>query len=400
MGLIVQKYGGSSLATLKHIRGVAQRISETALKGHEVVVVASARGKRTEQLTQRALQLNAQASRRELDMLLHSGEQESIALLTIALQALGHSAVSCLGFQAGVLTDQQHSQARIVAIRSQQLEKRIEEGRIVVVAGFQGHTEEGELTTLGKDGSDLTAIALAVSLGAKQCEIYTDVNGVCTANPLLVPQAHTIAELSHEEMIEMAASGSSVLQVRSLQLAEKHRLQILTRNSFNQKTGTTIHTSDTMETPTVRSINLDTQQGQINLLNLPEQAVAEIFEGLSRHEISVDLIIQQSNQTGHLNLSFTLETKQLTLAKNWLEKKLADFPEKVTLRTFENITKLSLVGKGMRNESGIAATFFRILAKHHIEPKLISSSEIKILAMMDKNQAPLAAQALHEAFQL
>lgn len=402
MARIVQKYGGSSVADLDRIRNVASRVKKVADEGHEVIVVVSARSGVTNELVGRALALNPMPNDREMDMLLAVGEQETIALTTMALHALGVPAVSRTGAQAGILTDFSHTRARIMSITSDSIEECLKKGEVVIVAGFQGVSGEGQITTLGRGGSDLSAIALASSLKADLCQIFTDVDGVYTADPRIVPEAHKLTEISYDEMLELASLGSKVMQARSVEFAKKYGVVFEVRSSFNDNPGTIVKEEvASMEDVVVRGVAVDKNQMKVTVSNLPDKpgTAADIFQALSEAGVVVDMIVQNVGRGGLANLTFTVPRDDAKRAKGAVTavfERLGAGEVEVA----DEIAKLSVVGVGMRTHSGVATTLFKTLASRGINIQMISTSEIKISVVLDIDRADEAAQIVHAAFDL
>ena len=401
MALIVQKYGGTSVKDLDRIRTVAQRIKDTCGEGHQVVVVVSARGGVTNRLVADAQALHPHPDEREMDMLLSIGEQETIALTTIALHAIEQPAVSRTGAQAGILTDNMHTKARLVDIQGGDIPAQLEQGKVVIVAGFQGVNLDGQITTLGRGGSDLSAIALAAALKADLCQIFTDVDGVYTADPRIVPEARKIQELAYEEMLEMASLGSKVMQSRAVEFANKHNVPFEVRNSYNTNPGTIVKGEITLEDVVVRGVACDKNQTKVVVSELPDQpgAAARVFQALSEAKVNVDMIVQNIGRDGVANLTFTVGTDEAYKAEKAVQACLSELGTgKVALA--DRMSKVSVVGIGMRTNSGVASTMFTALAENGINIQLISTSEIKISVAVDLDKADEAVRVIHAAFQL
>jgi aspartate kinase len=402
MARIVQKYGGTSVGDVERIKKVAERIKSIRDQGNELVVVVSARAGVTNELIARAKAVCPQPSDRELDMLLSVGEQETIALTAMALHGLGVNAVSYTGAQAGIFTDKVHTKAKIQTINAKKLEADLKAGNVIIVAGFQGINEEGHITTLGRGGSDLTAIALAAAIKADKCEIYTDVDGVYTADPRVVPDARKLAEISYDEMLELASSGSKVMQSRSVEFAEKYGVVFEVRSSFNYNPGTIVKEEVAyMEKVVVRGVAVDKDQAKVivsNILDKPGSA-ASVFRALADANIIVDMIVQNVGRNGIANLTFTVPRTDTAKAQKALEKVL-DAVGGGHVAVHENIAKLSVVGVGMKTHSGVAATLFQALADKGINIELITTSEIKISVVIDQERADEAARTAHAAFEL
>lgn len=402
MALIVQKYGGTSVGNVERIKNVAAKVKAQWSQGHRVVVVVSARSGVTNELVARAKALSSLPEEREMDVLLAVGEQETIALTVMALHAIGVPAISRTGAQAGIVTDGRHTRARIVRITGGDLLARLDEGKVVVVAGFQGATEAGEVTTLGRGGSDLTAIAVAASIRADVCQIYTDVDGVYTADPRVVLDARKLPALSHEEMLELASSGSKVMQARSVEFAQKHNVTFEVRSSFNDNPGTLIKAMDkTLEDAAVAGVALDRSQTRVTVGDLPDrpEAVAALFADLGDAGLSVDMIIKNLGKDGKANLTFSVNTDAFASAEKVIAQTLRRLGSG-TVRSAGEVAKLSVVGVGMISHSGVAATLFKALASVGVNSDLITTSEIKISVALDPAKADEAVRAVHAAFGL
>ncbi|MBL9206347.1 MAG: aspartate kinase [Opitutaceae bacterium] len=402
MARIVQKYGGTSVGDVERIKKVAERIKASRDEGNELVVVVSARAGVTNELIARAKALCAEPSDRELDQLLAIGEQETIALTAMALHGVGVDAVSYTGAQAGIFTDAVHTKAKIKTINAQPLEKDLKAGRVVIVAGFQGINDDGQITTLGRGGSDLTAIALAAAVKADKCEIYTDVDGVYTADPRVVKNARKLNEISYDEMLELASSGSKVMQSRSVEFAKKYGVVFEVRSSFNHNPGTTVKEEvEYMEKVVVRGVAVDKDQAKVivsNILDKPGSA-AKVFRALADANVVVDMIVQNVGRHGIANLTFTVPQTDTGKA----QKALVPVLDEVgggQVAIHEHIAKLSVVGVGMKTHSGVAASLFQALANANINIELISTSEIKISVVIDQDRAEEAARVAHAAFSL
>ena len=402
MSLIVQKYGGTSVGDVDRIKNVAQRVKETYDEGHQVVVVVSARSGVTNELIGRAKALNPDPDVREMDMLLTVGEQETIALTAMALHAIGVPAVSRTGSQAGILTDPSHTRARITQISGGDLKAQLDAGKVIILAGFQGHSPDGQITTLGRGGSDLSAIAIAAALKADLCQIY-DVDGVYTADPRLVLDAKKLDEISYEEMLELASSGSKVMQNRAVEFAQKFDVVFEVRSSFNNNPGTIVKEEEaaSMEDVVVSGVALDKNQAKIVVSDLPDRpgTAAKLFQVLGAADISVDMIVQNLGRDGKANMTFTVPREDVLRAEKAVTE---SFPDEAAGKLFEvsDIAKVSVVGVGMRSHSGVAATLFESLAKGNVNIQLISTSEIKISVGIDSEQAEDAARLVHAAFGL
>lgn len=402
MALIVQKFGGTSVGDVDRIRKVAQRVKATYDAGNQVVVVVSARGGVTNELIARARALHAEPDDREMDMLLSVGEQETIALTAIALHSLGVPAVSRTGSQAGILTDVAHTRARITSISGGDIAGQLAAGKVVIVAGFQGRTEDGQITTLGRGGSDLSAVAIAAALNADLCQIYTDVDGVYTADPRVVPLARKIREISYEEMLELASAGSKVMQARAVEFAQKYDVKFEVRSSFNDLPGTIVKAEvPSMEDVVVSGVALDKNQAKLTFSDVPDKpgTAATIFGEMGRSNVVVDMIIQNIGRGGRANLSFTVSKDDLERARRAGEAAINTLGGG-SLSSASDVAKLSVVGVGMRSHTGVAAIFFKALAEAGANIQLIATSEIKISVAMDPTRADDAARAVHSAFGL
>jgi aspartate kinase len=402
MPRIVQKYGGTSVGDVERIKRVAERIKATRDEGNEVVVVVSARAGVTNELIARAQAVCAHPSEREMDQLLAIGEQETTALAAMALQGIGVPAISYTGGQAGIFTDKSHTKAKIKTINPKPIERDLRAGRVVIVAGFQGINEEGQITTLGRGGSDLTAIALAAALKADKCEIYTDVDGVYTADPRVVKSARKLPEISYDEMLELASSGSKVMQSRSVEFAKKYGVIFEVRSSFNHNPGTVVKEEVAyMEQVVVRGVAADKDQAKIIVSNILDQpgSAAKVFRALADANIVVDMIVQNVGRHGIANLTFTVPQTDTHRAVKALEPVL-DAVGGGQVAVHEHIAKLSVVGVGMKTHSGVAALLFQALADAGINIDLITTSEIKISVVIDQDRADEAARVAHAAFGL
>ncbi|HPY30604.1 MAG TPA: aspartate kinase [Verrucomicrobiota bacterium] len=403
MALIVQKYGGSSVADTDRIKNVAKRVAQYHQRGDRIVVVVSAMRGVTDGLIALAKNIASLPSEREMDMLLATGEQQTIALTAIALHALGVPAVSLTGAQAGIVTDGVHTKAKIHNITPKAVHELLHAGSVVIVAGFQGETREGQITTLGRGGSDLTAIALAAALKADLCQIYTDVDGVYTADPHLVPDAKKLNEISYDEMLELASLGTKVMQSRSVEFAKKFRVVFEVRSSLNDNPGTIVkEETKSMEGVVVRGVSLDKNQAKLTLVAVPDQpgVAARIFKAIGDAAINVDMIVQNISHgsgTPATDLSFTVDKPDLLKAKQVLENLKPTIGYQAII-TNENIGKLSIVGVGMKSHSGVAGKMFEVLAREGVNIDMISTSEIKISVVIDLAKGESAMKALHAAF--
>ena len=401
MARIVQKYGGTSVGDVERIKNVAARIKAIRDAGNELVVVVSARAGVTNELIARAKAVCANPSEREMDQLLSIGEQETIALTAMALHGIGVEAVSYTGAQAGIFTDAVHTKAKIKTINAKPLEKDLAAGKVIIVAGFQGINDDGQITTLGRGGSDLTAIALAAAIQADKCEIYTDVDGVYTADPRVVKTAKKLTEISYDEMLELASLGSKVMQSRSVEFAAKYNVVFEVRSSFNSNPGTIVKQEVVyMEKVVVRGVAVDKDQAKILVSNIVDKpgSAAAVFNALASAHINVDMIVQNVGRQGVANLTFTVPETESARTVKALAPVLKEIGGDV--RVDENIAKLSVVGVGMRTHSGVAARLFQALAGANINLELISTSEIKISVVISRDNADEAARVAHAAFEL
>ncbi len=404
MALIVQKYGGTSVGTTERIKAVAERVVKTADKGNQVVVVVSAMSGETDKLIGFAQKISHSPNEREMDMLLSSGERVTSALTAMAVEALGHKAKSMTGRQAGIITDTVHTKARIERITGERVRKALSDGYIVVIAGFQGITEgDTDVTTLGRGGSDLSAVAVAAAIKADLCEIYTDVDGVYTTDPNIVPEARKLDKISYEEMLELASLGAKVLQARSVEFAMKYNVPVVVRSSFNDNPGTLVVEEDKeMENVVVSGVAYDKNQAKITIVDVPDRpgVAAKIFDLIASSNIVVDMIVQNVSSDGKsADISFTAPRTDSRRAVEVTEKIAKELGAKrVDLR--EDISKVSIVGVGMRTHSGVAAKMFQTLAGHGINIVMISTSEIKVSCVIDLKFTELAVRVLHDAFGL
>ena len=400
--LIVEKYGGTSVGDVDRIKNVARRVKNGVDAGHKMVVIVSARGGVTNELIARAKAITPQPDEREMDVLMTVGEQETIALTTMALHAIGVPAVSRTGPRAGFETDGNHMRARVQAITGGDIHKQLDSGKVVVVAGFQGLSPDGEVTTMGRGGSDLSAIALAQGLGADLCRINTDVDGVYTADPRIVPDARKLDEIHYEEMLELASSGSKVMQSRAVEFASKFNVPFEVRSSFNDNPGTIVKEEvASMEDILVNGVAVDKNQARIGVNNLPDRpgAAAKVFSCLSEAGVMVDMIVQNIGREGRANITFTVPKDDVFKAEKALDQALAEF-EGASAHTIGDIAKVSVVGLGMRSHSGVAATLFDALAEAGINIEMITTSEIKISVGIHPDQADDAVRTAHGAFGL
>lgn len=406
MGLIVQKYGGTSVADPDRMRNVAKHIAALRAQGTDVVAVVSAMGKATDNLVELARQVSSNPQGREMDMLLTTGERISMSLLCMALHDVGCDAMSFTGSQVGIITDTSHTKAKILEIKGDRVREALAAGKVAVVAGFQGVSTEREITTLGRGGSDTTAVALAAALQADACEIYTDVTGVFSADPRLVPQARKLKELSFDEMLEMAGAGSKVLALRSVEFARNHNVPIHVRSSFTWEEGTWVRGIDEerkrkMEEPIISGVVHDVGEAKLTLLGVPDRpgVSALLFESLAAANVNVDMIVQNTSIDGTTDISFTLPIGDIKTAEPIL-KHVGDEVGAKGVNRNENIVKLSLVGAGMKSSPGIAAKMFRVLADNDVNIEMISTSTIRISVVVERSQLEKAVRALHTAFDL
>jgi aspartate kinase len=404
LALIVQKYGGTSVGNIERIKAVAERVVNTAKEGNSVVVVVSAMSGETDKLMNLAGQISARPGEREMDMLLSSGERVTSALTAMAVEALGQKAISLTGRQAGIITDTVHTKARIERINGDRIKKAINEGYVVVIAGFQGITEgESDVTTLGRGGSDLSAVAVAAAVKADLCEIYTDVDGVYTTDPNIVPEARKLRKISYEEMLELASLGAKVLQTRSVEFAMKYNVPVVVRSSFNNNPGTLVAEEDKdMENLVVSGIAYDKNQTKITLVDVPDKPgiAARLFNAIASANIVIDMIVQNISSDGKFaDISFTVPKTDAKKAREVSEEIAREVGAKrVDMR--EDISKVSVVGVGMRTHSGVAAKMFQTLADHNINIFMISTSEIKVSCIIDLKFTELSVRVLHEIFGL
>jgi aspartate kinase len=402
MALIVQKYGGSSVADAERIKNVARRIVRTKEEGNRVVVVVSAMGKTTDELIKLANQVTSRPHERELDVLLHTGELVSSTLLAMALKDMGHEAISLSGAQAGIKTDATYSRARITRIDPKRVVRELDRERIVIVAGFQGITDEMDVTTLGRGGSDTSAVALAVSLRADACQIYTDVDGVFTTDPRLVPQARRLPEISYDEMLELATYGAKVMHPRAVELGELFNMPILVTSSFNDSPGTLIHGGIEMEVRNkARGIAHDLDVAKVTVVGVPDRPgiAAAIFEPLAKANISVDTIVQNASIENITDLTFTVARSQIERAMEVVEPIAKSIGARECVSD-SRLGKVSIIGTGMQNTPGYAARMFSALSEQGINIQLISTSEIRITCIIDEARVKDAVRVLHRAFEL
>jgi aspartate kinase len=400
--IVVQKYGGTSVADVYRIQNVAKRVVSTRKKGHDVVVIVSALGDTTDELIKLARKITEQPSERELDMLLSTGEQVSCALLAMAIHKLGQEAISFTGAQVGIVTDNSFTKARIIDINAKRIFEELDKDRVVIVAGFQGVSLNQDITTLGRGGSNLTAVALAKVLNAKMCEMYTDVEGVFTTDPRIVKEARKIDRISYEEMFELASLGAQVLQVRSIEFAMKFGVPIHVRSSFTETDGTIISKEvKAMEDIVVSGVAINKDEAKVTICDVPDKPgiAAKIFKDIAKADINVDMIVQNISRTGATDMSFTVPGVDL----NKTIKTAKEISRKIGAGeiTFDkDVAKVSVVGIGMRSHSGVAANMFEALAEKGINIEMISTSEIKISCVVKKESGEAAVRAIHEKFGL
>ncbi|OGQ33280.1 MAG: aspartate kinase [Deltaproteobacteria bacterium RIFCSPLOWO2_02_FULL_50_16] len=402
MSLVVQKYGGTSVGDPERIRNVARRVLETQKKGHQVVVVVSAMSGETNRLLDLATKVAQNPVGRESDVLVATGEQVTIALLSLAIQDMGGEAISFLAHQLHILTDSSFMKARIKSIDSTLIHQSLNQGKIAVVAGFQGIDPEGNITTLGRGGSDTSAVALAVALKADDCEIYTDVDGVYTTDPRICPEAKKLDKISYEEMLEMASLGSKVLQTRSVELAAKYKIPLWVKSSFNQEEGTVVTQEDKdMEKVVVAGITQDLNEAKISVRHLADQPgiAARLFQPIAENNINVDMIVQNVSEDGFTDITFTVPKLDLKKALEIVQRQKNQIGSG-KVEADEKIAKISIVGVGMRSHAGVAGQMFKTLAAAGINIQMISTSEIKISVVIEQSLAKKAVQLLHQAFEL
>ncbi len=402
MNLIVQKFGGTSVADVDHIRNVARIITDTYAKGNAVIAVVSAQGDTTDELIQKAAEITEKPSSREMDVLLSTGEQISMSLLAMAIEELGYPVISLTGWQAGFLTESNHRNARIKRIDTERLQNELDKKNIVIVAGFQGMNRYDDITTLGRGGSDTSAVAIAAALKADKCEIYTDVDGIYTTDPRIVPDAHKLEEITYDEMLELATCGANVLHNRSVEMAKKYSVRLEVRSSIHRDVpGTEVKEVCKVEKMLIKGVAMDNDVTRISIIEVPDQPgyAFKIFSTLAAHKINVDIILQSVGRNGTKDISFTISTSQ----KDQALKIMNDLVQSVGAQgiTFnDGVSKVSIVGAGMISNPGVAATMFEALGENNINISMISTSEIKISVLIDKDQAKRAVNVIHEAFAL
>lgn len=402
MAIVVQKFGGSSVANTERIRHVADIVIREKQAGKQVVVVVSAMGKTTDNLLTMAGELSPNPDPREIDMLISTGEQVTIAMLAIAIQAKGEQAISFTGPQVGIVTDNSHRKAKIVRINEEKVRRALDAGKVVIVAGFQGSTLDNEVTTLGRGGSDTTAVALAAVLKAEVCDIYTDVDGIYSADPRIVPGAHKLEQISYDEMLELASLGAKVLHSRSVELAKNYDVPLQVRSSFKNGPGTmVIKEEKEMEDIVVSGVAYNRGEAKISLIGVPDRpgVAAELFTILGSAQVCVDMIIQNVGEKGTNDISFTVSKDDFDDALKVVEKAASELQAQ-QVRHDKDIAKISVVGVGMKSHAGVASTMFRALAKNDINIEMISTSEIKISCIIRESDVDRAVQAIHEEFEL
>ena len=400
--IIVQKYGGSSVATPERIRNVAKRVCEMEGKGYQMVVVVSALGKTTDNLINLAKEINANPSEREMDMLMSTGEVMSSALLTMAIHSLGMDAISLSGTQVGIVTEGSHTRAKIKAISTDKLHQELDKGNIVIVAGFQGANIHQDVMTLGRGGSDTTAVALAAVLDAQMCDIFTDVDGIYTADPRVVAKARKLKTISYDEMLELASLGAKVMHSRSIEFAKKYNITVHVRSSLNQNEGTLIvEENKNVEESVIRGIAVDKNQAKVTIQKVPDKPgiAAKLFKDLADEELNIDMIVQNVSEEGHTDISFTTIKSDLPRTKNILTKVCQDV-EASGFQTDDQVAKISVVGIGMKSQSGVAAHMFHALAQQKVNIQMITTSEIKISCLVSDKHVDDAMNSLHATFNL
>ncbi len=401
--VVVQKYGGSSLSTLEKIRTVAGKIKEAREQGNALAVVVSAMGGETDRLLELLFKLNDAPPGREQDTLLSTGEQASASLMAAALEYIGCPAQSFLGLQLPLYTDNVHTKARIIQLEGNKVKKALEEGKVAIIAGFQGINDYGDITTLGRGGSDTTAVALAASLEADVCEIYTDVDGIYTTDPGITPRARHLDKISYEEMLELAGLGAKVLQIRAVELARKYYVPLMVKSTFGGERGTWIVKEEDidMESAIVSGISLDRNEGKITVIGVPDRPgiAHSVISPLADASVNVDMIIQNVSSEGYTDFTFTVPVNDLELAREIVEKEASNIGAQ-EVRINDSIVKVSAVGIGMKNHPGVAAKMFRTLSEENINLQMISTSEIRISCVIDSKYGELAVRVLHQAFNL
>ncbi len=399
MSLIVQKFGGSSVANAERLLNVARIVTDTYRAGNEVVVVVSAQGDTTDDFIAKAAELNARPSKREMDVLLSAGEQISMSLLAMTIQTLGCTAISLTGWQAGIQTDINYSEARIRKVKPERVRSELDRGRIVIIAGFQGINKQDDITTLGRGGSDTTAVAIAASLGADLCQIYTDVDGVYTADPRIVPNARKLTEITYDEMLELASLGAQVLHNRSVEMAKKYNVDLEVVSSFTRNPGTKVKEGSDMEKMNVSGVARDNNCARIAVINLPDEpgVAFKVFSLLAKHKINVDIILQSVGKNRVKTISFTVPQDSAEETREVLANAKGQLGfEDLSVNT--EVAKVSIVGAGMASNSGVAAKMFEALAMAGINIRMISTSEIKISVLINEEDSEKAVKAIHNKF--
>ena len=399
MSLIVQKFGGTSVANTGRLQNVADIVTSTYKAGNQVVVVVSAQGDTTDDFIAKAAELNERPSKREMDVLLSAGEQISMALLAMAIQKLGYPVISLTGWQAGIETDINYSEARIRKVTAERIRSELDRNRIVIVAGFQGINKQDDITTLGRGGSDTTAVAIAASLGADLCQIYTDVDGVYTADPRLVPDARKLEAITYDEMLELATLGAQVLHNRSVEMAKKYNVDLEVVSSFTRNPGTKVKEGSDMEKMNVSGVARDNHCARVAIINLPDEpgVAFKVFSLLAKYKVNVDIILQSVGQKGRKSITFTIPEDKAEEVGKILDanKEGLDF-EDVSINT--TVAKVSIVGAGMASNPGVAAMMFEALASAGINIRMISTSEIKISVLINEEDSEKAVRAIHQKF--
>ena len=402
MALIVQKYGGTSVADPERIRAVAEHVAFTKRHGNDVVVVVSAMGKSTDNLIKLANEVSSVQPDRELDMLLTTGERISMTLVCMALAGVGIDAISFTGSQVGIITDTVHTKAKILEVKGDRVREALAQGKVCVVAGFQGVSTDKEITTLGRGGSDTTAVALAAALGADSCEIYTDVTGVFSADPRIVPQARKLQHINFDEMLEMAGAGSKVLALRSVEFARNHNVPIQVRSSFTWEPGTWVTSQEpSMEDPIISGVVTDVSEAKVTVRKVPDRPgiSAALFEQLAESNVNVDMIVQNTSKDGLTDISFTMPKADMKVAEDIVSRVAKEIGANGVTHDAE-IAKVSLVGAGMKTSPGVAAKMFRVLAENNINIHMISTSTIRVSVVVSVSDMELAVRSLHTAFDL
>lgn len=399
MSLIVQKFGGSSVADAQKVENVARRVTDTYKEGNSVVVVVSAQGDTTDDFLDKAAEINNGPSKREMDVLLSAGEQISMALLAMAIEKMGYPVISLTGWQAGIKTTSNYSSARIRTIDTERLERELDMKRIVIVAGFQGINKYDDITTLGRGGSDTTAVALAAALHADKCEIYTDVDGVYTADPRIVPTAHKLEDVSYDEMLELASLGANVLHNRSVELALKYNVKLEVKSSFQRVDGTVVKEVKNVEKMLVRGVTRDNDVARVSIVGIDDTPgkAFKVFSLLAKHNINVDVILQSIGRNNTKDISFTVAENQLDAALDVINEHL-DIIGAESVESNKDVSKVSIVGAGMVSTPGVAATMFEALYEAHININMISTSETKVSVLIDQKDAENAVRAIHDKF--